>query len=155
MSMQPPPKLYHNDPKRPVIHDYSHMYYPEEHNERLAREHERERQRYTSRPNHRYGSASVLPASYEYQREPKHYRSQELTAPYVKYSPFIHREARQMGHMAYMTPTDGTDDGTVTPQTALTGEAYYLSSSSTSLTSTNVSGNLSQASRRLHGQIFN
>ena len=156
MQPPPPPKLYHNDPKR-MLHDYTRHYYADEHPERLARDHERERSRYTPRSNHRYGSASVLPAHSDYHRQGhrQHYRSQDLGPPYSKYSPFIPGGRRPVGHhnVYTMTPTEGTD-GTVTPQTALNGDyTYDLSSSSTSLTSTNVSGNLSQPSRR--PQIFN
>ena len=154
MQPPPPPKLYHNDPKR-MMHDYSRHYYADEHQERLPRGHERERPRYTPRSNHTYGSASVLPANSEYHRQGhrQHYRSQDLGLPYSKYSPFIPGGRRPGHHNTYnMTPTEGTD-GTVTPQTALTADYNYLSSSSTSLTSTNVSGNLSQPSRR--PQIFN
>ena len=153
IGIRPPPKLYHNDPKR-MTHDY--RYYAEEHDDdRLPREHEQERPRYVPRSNHRYGSASVLPANPDYmQGHRQHYRSQELAPPYSKFSPFIPGGRRQMGHPhTYMTPTEGTDDGTVTPQTALTQEYPYLSSSSTSLTSTNVSGNLSQPTRR--PQMYN
>ena len=154
---QPPllPKHYRNDPKR-MMNDYPRHYYADEHQERLPRDHERERQRYTPRTNHRYGSASVLPANPDYHRQGhrQHYRSQELGPPFTKYSPFIPGARRPAGHPnAYMTPTEGTD-GTVTPQTALTADYHYLSSSSTSLTSTNVSGNLSQPSRRTQN-IYN
>lgn len=142
------PKFYHKDPK---IQDYARGYYPDEHqdNRPPPRERERDRQRYTN-PSNRYGSASVLQASQDYHhRHPghrqQHHRSQDLAPPYSKYSPFIPGARRHPN--AYMTPTEGTD-GTVTPQTALTGDHYYLSSSSTSLTSTNVSGNLSQPSRQ-------
>ena len=144
------PKPYHNTPK---MHDYSHRYYhPEDHRERLARERaERDRPRYT---NHRYGSASVLQSTPDYHHRPgqhrQHYRSQDLAPPYAKYSPFIPgTRGRPVGHHhnAYTTPSEGTE-GTVTPQTALTNDYQYLSSSSTSLTSTNVSGNLSQPSRQ-------
>lgn len=151
IGLQQLPKLYHNNPKR-LMHDYSHHYYAEDHEGRLVRDHERERLRFTPRSNPRYGSASVLPANPDYRPgQRQHYRSQDLIAPYPAYIPGVRRP---MGHShAYMTPTEGTDDGTVTPQTALTAEYNYLSSSSTSLTSTNVSGNLSQPSRR--PQMYN
>ena len=153
IGMRSQPKHFHMEPKMRGVHDYPHhLYYPEEH-ERLSREHERERQRHTPRASHRYGSASVLSANPDYRRETRQLnRSQDVAPPYTKYSPFIPGR-RAMAHNPYMTPTDGTDDGTVTPQTALTGDYHYLSSSSTSLTSTNVSGNLSQPSRR--GQLYN
>ena len=128
IGIQPPPKLYHH-------HHHPH-YYREDKNERLARDHEHDRPRYAPRSNHRYGSASVLPANPGYlQGHRQHYHSQELAPPYSKYSPYIPGVRRPMGH-AYMTPPEGTD-GTVTPQTALIGDYNYLSSSSTSLTSTN------------------
>ena len=138
----------------PKMHGYSRRYYPEEHHERITRERERERPRYQP-PSHRYGSASVLPDFHHphYHRAPghrapghrQHHRSQDLAPPYSKYSPYTPGTRRPHPH-TYMTPTEGTD-GTVTPQTALNGDYHYLSSSSTSLTSTNVSGNLSQPSR--------
>ena len=152
IGMRSQPKHFHMEPKRGVLDYPHHLYYPEEH-ERIPREHERERQRYTPRASHRYGSASVLSANPDYRRERRQlHRSQDVVPPYTKYSPYIPAR-RTMGHNPYMTSTDGTDDGTVTPQTALTGDYNYLSSSSTSLTSTNVSGNLSQPSRR--GQLYN
>ena len=167
IGIQPPMKFYHKDSK---MRDYPppRGYYPEEEHQgsRLPpRERERERQRYTTTAatattaSNRYGSASVLQANHhDYhhrQHHPghrqHHYRSQDLAPPYSKYSPYTPGSRRPMmsGHPnnAYMTPTEGTD-GTVTPHTALTGEPYYLSSSSTSLTSTNVSGSLSQPSSR-------
>ena len=146
IGIQHPPKLFHN--KR--LPEYSRPYYPDDHQVRMAREREQERPRYTS---NRYGSASVLPEYHHRPSHRQHYRSQELGMPYPKYSPFIPGARRPVGHpQPYMTPTEGTD-GTVTPQTALTGDYHYLSSSSTSLTSTNVSGNLSQPSRQ--PQIYN
>ena len=150
IGIQQPPKFY----KDTKMHEYPRQYYTEEHHERHPRERERDRPRYPV-PSHRYGSASVLPdyhhhPHHHHHRVPghrQHYRSQDLVPPYSKYSPYTPGARRPHPH-TYMTPTEGTD-GTVTPQTALTGDYHYLSSSSTSLTSTNVSGNgnLSQPSR--------
>ena len=151
IGIQQPPKFY----KDSKMHDFPRRYYhPEEHHERLPRERERERERPRyPMSSHRYGSASVLPDYHHHHhhhphRVPAHrphYRSQDLGLPYTKYSPYT-PGARRPHPNTYMTPTEGTD-GTVTPQTALTGDYHYLSSSSTSLTSTNVSANLSQPSR--------
>ena len=151
IGIQQPPKFY----KDSKMHDYPRRYYPEEHHERHPRERERDRPRYQM-SSHRYGSASVLPDYHHHHHQHhhrvpghrQHYRSQDLVPPYTKYSPYT-PGARRPHPNTYMTPTEGTD-GTVTPQTALTGDYHYLSSSSTSLTSTNVSGNgnLSQLSRQ-------
>ena len=150
IGIQQPPKFY----KDTKMHEYPRRYYTEEHHERHPRERKRERPRYPV-SSHRYGSASVLPdyhyhPHHHHHRVPghrQHYHSQDLVPPYSKYSPYTPGARRPHPH-TYMTPTEGTD-GTVTPQTALTGDYHYLSSSSTSLTSTNVSGNgnLSQPSR--------